>query len=202
MRITIAILFIASAAEAQTVPRTALQYKRALIGNARLVWGLEAPIAMLAGQLEQESGWRADARSPFAGGLAQFTPATAKDVSAKYPELSDNAPFEPSWALRAQSLYMRDLHKFESNAVNECERFAFTLSSYNGGRGHVINQKKAAKAAGYSDRRWFGSVENFRVRAQWAHDENRTYPRSILLKRQQKYADALWGRAVKCEGLK
>jgi soluble lytic murein transglycosylase-like protein len=201
-RLLIGFMLLAATADAQTIPRAALQYKRALIGNARIVWGLDAPVALIAGQLEQESGWRADAKSAFAGGLAQFTPGTAKDISAKYPELSDNAPFEPSWALRAVNLYDRDLWKLEPNAANECERFAFTLSAYNGGRGWVVRQKKAAKSAGYDDRKWFGHVENFRVRAEWAHKENRGYPRAILLKRQQKYADGLWGRGVECKGVK
>lgn len=199
MRLTIAFLFIASAAEAQTIPRAALQFKRALIGNARLVWGLNAPIAAISGQIEQESSWKADAKSAFAGGLAQFTPGTAADISKKYPELADNAPFEPSWALRAVNLYMRDLHKLEPSAASECHRFGFTMSAYNGGRGWVVKQKQVAKKAGYDDRKWFGSVENFRVRAEWAHKENKDYPRAILLKRQQKYET--WGRGVDCKGV-
>lgn len=199
MRLLIPLLLIASVAEAQTIPRVALQYKRALIGNARLVWGLNAPIAVISGQIEQESSWRADARSPFAGGLAQFTPGTAADISRKYPELSDNAPFEPSWALRAVNLYDRDLHKLEPNAATECHRWAMTLSAYNGGRGWVDRQKRAAKARGLDDRKWFGSVENVRVRAQWAHDENRNYPRAILLKRQKNYVT--WGLGVDCRGV-
>ncbi len=199
MRLSLVLLLVASSAEAQVIPRAALQYKRALIGNAHFVWGLNAPIAVISGQIEQESGWRADAKSAFAGGLAQFTPATAFDISKRYPELRDNAPFEPSWALRAVNLYDRDLFALEPRAASECHRFGFTLSAYNGGRGWVERQKKAAKAAGYDDRKWFGSVENFRVRAEWAHKENKNYPRMILLKRQKTYET--WGRSVDCRGI-
>lgn len=201
MRLLIAIVVVLSAvpASAQVIPARANQFKRALIGNARVVWGLNAPIAVLSAQVAQESGWRPDAKSPYAGGLAQFTPATAADISRKYPELADNAPFEPSWALRALARYDYDLYQLEPNALNDCHRWGMTLSSYNGGRGNVLRQKAAARAAGADPRLWFGGVENYRVRSVPNHVENRTYPRRILLQLQPAYL--LWGIGVQCEGV-
>ena len=193
------VLLYASGAAAQTIPRTALQYQHALIGNARMVWGLNAPIAVFAAQLHQESSWNTNARSIYANGLAQFTPGTAADISKKYPELAGNTPFNPSWALRALVRYDQDLYNLEPNAATSCERWAFTLSAYNGGRGWVIRQKTATRTAKGDASRWFGQVEKYRVRSVSAHEENTTYPRVILLKRQPPYL--AWGLGVDCGGI-
>lgn len=197
-RLLIVVLLLASSeATAQvTIPTRAAKFKRDLIGNARIVFGLNAPIAVLSSQVHQESAWRPDAKSPYAGGLAQFTPATAADISRKYPELADNAPFEPSWALRALARYDFDLYQLEPRAASECERWAFTLSAYNGGRGWVVRQKAAAAKGGADPRKWFGHVERFRVRAEWAHKENVGYPHRILRVIQPAYR--LWGPGVTC----
>jgi soluble lytic murein transglycosylase-like protein len=85
----------ACAAAAAEIPRAAAQYQRALTANVRLVWGLDAPVATFAGQVHQESGWKPDARSPYAGGLAQFTPATAEWIGGVFPDLAERQPFNP-----------------------------------------------------------------------------------------------------------
>ena len=62
--------FFSQACAAQP-PQAALQYRDDVIRNARLEWGLSAPVADFAAQLHQESGWRPDAISPAgAQGLA------------------------------------------------------------------------------------------------------------------------------------
>ncbi|MCQ8811532.1 transglycosylase SLT domain-containing protein, partial [Escherichia coli] len=77
-------------------PQDSLQYRDDVIRNARLEWGLSAPVADFAAQLHQESGWRADAISPAgAQGLAQFMPATADWLSLLIPMLSSREPFNP-----------------------------------------------------------------------------------------------------------
>lgn len=198
---TLAVLIgTATPLHAQTIPRAALRFQRDLIANARFVWGLNAPIAVFAAQVHQESGFRPDAQSPYASGLAQFTPGTADDISRKYlDQLGPARPFHPAWALRALALYDRDLYALEPKAATDCERWAFTLSAYNGGRGWVVRQKASAAKAGANQRRWFGHVERFRVRAAWAHLENSAYPRAILLKRQPPYL--AWGLGVDCKGV-
>ncbi|ECE5264246.1 lytic transglycosylase domain-containing protein, partial [Salmonella enterica] len=50
-----------SQARAAQPPQAALQYRDDVIRNARLEWGLSAPVADFAAQLHQESGWRPDA---------------------------------------------------------------------------------------------------------------------------------------------
>lgn len=198
---TLAVLVLFPTVLEAQIPRQALPYRRSVTQEARLVWGLNAPLATFFAQLHQESGFRADARSPYAGGLAQFTEATAKWIAEVYPDLGEAAPFEPEWAIRAFVRYDKHLFDRVLHATTECDRWAFTLSGYNGGAGNVYKQRKAAALAGKDPNRWFGSVEYFRVRAQWAHDENRNYPRAILLKRQHLYVEGRWGRGVDCRGI-
>jgi len=193
----VACLITVAIAHAQPgIPRAAHQYRRPLTAAARLVFGLTAPTAVLFAQVHQESGFRADARSPYANGLAQFTPATAADMGRWYPELAEVDAFNPSWALRALVRLDRRLWDLEPRAATLCDRMALTLSAFNGGRGWVIKQKAAAAAGGSDSTRWFSHVERYRVRALWAHEENMMYPRRILLQRQPIYLS--WGLGVDC----
>jgi soluble lytic murein transglycosylase-like protein len=179
-------------------PRASLEYKRDVIREARAVWGLDAPIALFAGQIEQESAWRPKVCSPFACGLAQFTPATADWISGAYPkELGDRDPFNPQWAIRALVTYNRRIFDTAVPSASECDRFGFTLSGYNGGPGWVTRDRRlCGSAAGCEPDRWFGHVEKHSRRAAWAMKENRDYPRRILYQRQFNYTK--WGRTISC----
>lgn len=169
------------------IPET---FEDTLLRESQRVFGLAAPIAALAAQLHQESGWRPDARSPYALGLAQFTPGTASDMARRYPnELSPAAPLDPRWAIRAQVHYMRDLRAQASKfAADGCEAYAFTLSGYNGGSGWWPRDRKLAKAAGADDTRWWANVERHTSRSAAARRENRDYPVRILRTLQPRYA--------------
>lgn len=180
------------------VPVSARKHQRVLTANAHAVWGLSAPIAVFAAQVHQESGWREDARSPFAGGLAQFTPDTAQWISRRYnDELSEGDPFNPSWALRALVRYDRHLWERAAYAATPCDRFAFVLSGYNGGEGWVGRDRKRAEQYGADSARWWSGVELYNAgRAAHFFAENRDYPRRILLKLQPLYST--WGAQVDC----
>lgn len=157
------------------------------------MWGLNAPIAAFAGQIEQESSWNKDAKSTFASGLAQFTPATAADISKRYPDLSSNQPLEPAWALRALARYDKELYLRYQDSVDDCNRWGFTLSAYNGGAGWVDRDKKLS----VTPNKWFDGVELRSKRSPAAFAENRSYPRKILLQKQHHYTS--WGLAVSCQ---
>lgn len=179
------------------VPRAAAKYRADLTRNARAVWGLDAPVAVFAGQIHQESGWRETVKSPVgAQGMAQFMPATAKWISGAYPELRANEPMNPSWALRALVTY--DRHLWERvQAASSCDRMAFALSAYNGGLGWVQRDRKVAADQGLEPGRWWANVEQVnagRSAANWR--ENRGYPERILRKLAQVYASAGWGQGV------
>lgn len=190
-------LFSAAAhCQGETIPREAYKYQRALIANTRSVWGLDAPTAVFAAQIHQESGWRADAKSKFASGLCQFTPATADWIDDVYPELRGDGPTNPAWCLRALARY--DHYLWDRVAGrNDCERWAFTLSAYNGGLGWVQRDSRLAVQRGADPKVWFGSVELYNAgRAPQFFAENRGYPRRILLIIQPRYL--AWGPGITC----
>lgn len=165
-------------------------YEDTLIREAQRQFGLSAPIAALAAQLHQESSWRPDARSPYAAGLAQFTPGTAGDMAKRYPsELAPAAPLDPRWAIRAQVFYMRDLDRQAKRfAADACESWAFALSGYNGGSGWWPRDRKLAAEAGRDDARWWDHVEHHTSRSAGARKENREYVPRILRTLQPRYA--------------
>ena len=79
-------------------------WQRDLVREARAVWGIDAPVPVMAGQIHQESLWRAHARSKYASGLAQFTPDTEAWIKAAYPQaLAVGNAFDPRWAARRWS---------------------------------------------------------------------------------------------------
>jgi len=185
-----------------SIPQVAEQYRRTLVRVAHSGWGLDAPIATMAGQIHQESRWQVDARSPVgAQGLAQFMPATADWMAELYPRsLGQAQPYNPGWAMRAMVAF--DLWLYERNqaAASECDRWAFVLSGYNGGQGWVNREKRLASAKGADQLAWFDSVERHNAGRSAANfRENRHYPRAILLRWEPLYAAAGWGPGVCAE---
>lgn len=181
-----------SQAHSALPPAAAQQYRNDVIRNARLVWGLNAPVADFAAQLHQESGWNPHAVSPVgAQGLAQFMPATALWISGLMPELKANQPFNPAWSIRALTKYDRWIWQ-RVNAANDCQRMAMTLSGYNGGLGWVQRDQRLATERGLDGQRWFDHVATVnagRTAANWR--ENRHYPQHILLELAPRYLT--WG---------
>lgn len=100
--------------------------------SASKVAELSSPL--LAAQLDTESQWNPNAKSPVgAGGLAQFMP----DTWAKY---SHGKPVtDPIASIRAQGEYLRDLHKdvaavAKSSKTSEAD---LVFAAYNAGPGAV-----------------------------------------------------------------
>lgn len=188
MRWLALILLAASLAQAE-VPRDAVRYQRDLTRNARMVWGLNAPVAAFAAQIHQESRWNAQARSRVgAAGLAQFMPATATWISGAY-RLGDAEPYNPAWAMRAMVTY--DRHLFVGVKVYEsgCDRFRYALSDYNGGAGRRAKRQALSPEPGNYEST---SLINPGIsRANQA--ENEQYPRRIV-SHQQIYT--AWGPGV------
>lgn len=184
-------------------PRAALEYRADLTREARAAWGMQAPVAVMAAQIHQESAWRPDAQSPYADGLAQFVPATAEWVAERWPALGGAAPFNAQWAIRAMARYDRWLFdRYGAPAATLCDQWAFTLAAYNGGQGWTMRDRAHCRAQpacpGCDPERWWGHVADHPDprRAEWAVDENRGYPRRILLVLQSRYAS--WGGGVSC----
>ena len=186
-----ALLALALPVQAQ-VPQAAQQYRALLVRTAHAVWGLDAPVAALAAQVHQESGWRPDAVSHVgARGMAQFMPATATWWCA-LNGLGAAAcqPHNPTWALRALVGY--DKYLFDRTPVRygERDRMWVALRSYNGGLGHW--QKEAAVSGTAQPSRSQVDAACGKARRAAVHcKENLGYPHHILVVLQPRYA--AWG---------
>lgn len=180
------------------VPRAALPWRRTVTAAAHQQFGIAGPVAMLAAQLQQESGWSAQARSGAGAlGLAQFMPATAADMAARHPrDCAPADPWDPRWAITCAAIYDADLHR-GMRAATRCDRWAMTLSAYNGGAGWIARDARKAAAQGLDPLRWWGHVETVNAgRAPVYWRENRGYPRRILRVIEPRYAS--WGPTA-CE---
>jgi soluble lytic murein transglycosylase-like protein len=162
------------------------KYRADLTREAQFVFGMTAPIAMLAGQIEQESGWQAGVTAWDNGrGLAQFMDPTASWVAERFAELGPADPYNPKWAIRA----MVRLNQFNIEriyGVSDCEKWGGALKAYNAGLGYVLKAQKRSRQIGV----WFGVTEFINAgQSQKNFEYSRQYPRWILLKRQPKYAN-------------
>jgi soluble lytic murein transglycosylase-like protein len=162
--------------------------------NAR--FGTTDDVARIAAQVHAESNWNSSAKSPYADGLAQFTPSTANWLGTICPEIGAADPWDPNWSMRAVVCYDAWLHKNVTGAA-ACDRWAFALSAYNGGLSWIPRDKSKAADAGADPERWFGQVENYTSRSAAARRENRAYVERILLELEPAYIAVGWpGKAV------
>jgi soluble lytic murein transglycosylase-like protein len=192
-----------AAAVAGPIPSEAQRYQRELVRQVHQVWGLDGPVALHAAQVHQESAWRAGVDSPVgAQGMAQFMPATAAWMAELYPELGEAAPYSPSWALAAMARYNRRIYNglrpMQAEALPRCDRLAMMLSGYNGGPGWVSRDRRLAAAHGADPDRWWGEVEHYTNRADWARRENRRYPQRIIFELEPRYLRAGWPGRPSC----
>ena len=172
------------------IPANANRYRQQLTQIAQSILGLDAPLALFAGQIHQESAWRPDVCSKYACGLTQFTADTADWISSEYRDLAANNRMSPKWAITALVRYDDYLFRRADFAASDFDRWAFALAGYNGGWGWIGRDRKICKGvAGCDSTRWFGHVENHTRRAAWAKKENRHYPDVILRRWQPLYAD-------------
>lgn len=186
-------LVFVGVAVAQTIPPQANEYRRDLIRLSRSVWGMDAPVSTLAAQIHQESSWRpAAVSSAGAKGLAQFMPATAAGLARDYADFAQ--PFDPRWSMLYQSRYMRRLYEQVAYARDDCERYAFALSSYNGGMKWVQRRQQMSVNPAYC---LYQTCEiNPGILAS-NQRENSEYSKNILLRLTPVYYQAQWG-AAKC----
>lgn len=206
----LALLLIATAgpahaarpAPAPVVPPEVTPLYRLQVERASARWfGLDAQPARMAAQIHQESGWNPRARSPYAMGLTQFTPATAQWLPSVCPEVGKPDLWDPTWSIAAQHCYMAWLHErarpVGRGAMTDCDRWAFALRAYNGGEGWLLRERALAARSGANPNAW-REVEGFRLRARWAHTENTGYPRRILLRIEPVYLAAGWPGGPAC----
>lgn len=164
-------------------------YRAQITREAQFRFGIPAPVPAIAGQIAQESGWNPAAKSRVgAQGLMQFMPATSQ-WAATAGAFGSVDPFNPAWSIRAGVWYDRWLYE-RIKANTDCDRWMFTLSSYNGGLGYVHKRQKLSPAPG--DWNPTGAINPGIAPANQI--ENQTYGPKILLKHQRAFA--AWGRLV------
>lgn len=174
------------------VPLPARPYQRTMIRESRAVWGITAPTALFGAQIQTESAWRPGAHSIYAAGLSQFIPSTADMMERKYPELGNDGPLNPQWAIRALVRYDHDIYRGRFvNAVppaSECDKWGFVLSGYNGGEGWISRDRaQCEQRAGCDPSRWYGHVERYTTRSASNAQQNREYMKRIELQYQPLY---------------
>lgn len=187
---------VAHAADVQ-IPAASVRYRVQLERVAGAQFGINAPVARIAAQLHQESGWRPAAKSAYAQGLAQFTPATAAWLPQVCPQVGPPDPWDALWSIRAAVCYDAWLLD-RAPGAHACDRWAMTLSAYNGGetaRDREIRMMYQARDAPVV---WFGQVERQRSRSAAAWSENRGYVRRILLLLEPAYLAAGWPGSRAC----
>jgi soluble lytic murein transglycosylase-like protein len=186
-----------AAADVIRIPAASSRLRSVVIRESQRIYGLDAPTARFAAQIHQESRWNEKAASKYAIGLTQFTPATAEWIPSVFPELRPAAPWDPEWSIRAMVLYMHHLDK-QVHGASLCDDWSFSLSGYNGGPGWVSRDRRLAHQARADPDRWFGNVELYTSRADWARRENREYVRRILLLIEPEYIAAGWPGQPAC----
>jgi hypothetical protein len=173
------------------VPSASYLYRFKLEREVASRFGTTDSVARIAGQGHAESLWRSDARSAYAQGLYQFTPATAKWIVSVCPEIGVADPWDPNWSVRAAVCYDHWLFA-RVDSASDCDRWAFVFSAYNGGLGWVQRDRAMAVQQGFDPQRWWGHVERVSSRADWAFDENRGYVERILHQFEPVYLAAGW----------
>lgn len=169
-------------------PSGAVKYRSMVTREAHFLLGLNAPIPMIAAQIEQESAWRPGITAWDNGrGLAQFMDPTTDFITKLYPELGKAAPYSPAWAIPALIRYDVWIYK-RVKGDTECHRWAAALKGYNAGLGYVQQAQKASDRPGL----WFNATEFVKTKQSANNFEySRMYPRWILFKRQLNYTT--WG---------
>lgn len=180
----------ATAAEVH-IPDASVRYRVQLERAAGAQFGMQAPVARIAAQIHQESAWRTTARSKYAQGLSQFTPTTAAWLPQVCPEVGPADPWDAGWSMRAVVCYDAWLHD-RARGATPCDRWAMTLSAYNGGESARDREIRMAYEARDDPRQWFGQVERQRSRSAAAWQENRDYVRRILLRLEPAYLAEGW----------
>lgn len=179
------------------IPEAFARYRRSIeVESVRIMGVSTARPAFIAAQLHQESRYQPAARSHVgATGMGQFMPATAADMARRYPgECAPADPLSPEWSIRCAILYDLELYRAVrargAADLGACTRWAFALSSYNGGAGWLNRDRNIAAGAGDDPDRWQGHVEKHSRRSAAAKRENRGYIERIMVEIAPAYIAA------------
>ena len=152
-RLLAAILLIGFAcstpAYAQGWPRAANKHRQTFAKAFRRCGEDHQLKHLLAGQVEQESSFRADAVSGAgARGLGQFLEGTEADMKRWFPELlTAGDAFDPQWAITATCLYMKRLRGHLTGGYMP-DSHGIAARSFNGGHAWILAERRFARRDG------------------------------------------------------
>lgn len=201
------------------IPSLAIVYLPVLATVIALLWPSMPDRALIAAQIEQETCasltskkcWnpRTELKTSreYGFGLGQLTvtekfnnfeAARSWDKSLAGWKWDDR--FNADMQLRALVAYDRNLYSQIRFGATDQDKLAFMFSSYNGGLGGLLKDRRMCAAVkGCDPDRWFGHIEQHSFRAKTSvagygksfFDINREYVRNILFVRSPKYRGAL-----------
>jgi membrane-bound lytic murein transglycosylase MltF len=165
---------------------------------------------LLAGQVEQESGWKVNATlktdREFGAGLAQFTKTAAFDAIEELKKNHPNVfgdwsfknPYTPRYQLRGLVVYMHDLSSEIRGASTPDDNYRMTLSAYNGGIGGLRKERlKCSIIPNCNPNVWYSNVELSSIKSHKAFKGYGQSPYDI----NRGYIKLVYERAKKYEGL-
>jgi soluble lytic murein transglycosylase-like protein len=186
---------------AESIPQASLVYRVQLQRAVSGRFGLDAPVARIAAQIQQESGWHPRAASAYAQGLAQFTPATARWVPSICPDLGKPDPWDSAWSVGAVACYdawlLNRVTPIGNAQLDACSRWQFALRAYNGGEGMLVRERHAAQRAG-ANANSGAVVAAYRIRSPSNFAQNLGYPYRILHTLEPLYLNAGWPGSQVC----
>jgi membrane-bound lytic murein transglycosylase MltF len=130
--------------------------------------------------------------------MAQFIPETASLVQTLCPEIGPADTWDPNWSVRAMVCYDHYLNEHVAESATTCDRWAFSLSAYNGGLGWVSRDRVLASSHGADRMVWFGNVERYSERSASNTTQNRNYVSEILRVYEPAYIAAGWPGKKAC----
>lgn len=197
------------------IPALATVYAPMLLTAIHAIWPAMPAPAMLAAQIEQETCYslthpkcwnpRAELKTTreYGFGLGQLTvtPAFNNFVEAKKWDKSLanwqwEDRFNPDLQLKALVAYDHNLFLQIRFGATVQDKLAFMFSSYNGGLGGLLKDRRMCAAiAGCDPEVWFGHVEQNSFRAKTAVSGygksffaiNREYVVNVMRVRREKY---------------
>lgn len=222
--ILVGLLFLALSvrANASELPPKAIEYLPVLKQEAT-IWPNHLGVDYLAAQIEQETCpslrskkcWNPNTElktdREYGFGLGQITITrkfnnfeSSKQLDSTLRDWSFDDRFNAAKQMRVLILMDRNLNRRLTALIPDPhERYAMTLSAYNGGMGGVLSDRRlCAQHSACDPKKWFGHVEmqSNKAKSKVAgygksfYDINREYVRNVMLVRRDKYTQWL-GRA-------
>lgn len=197
------------------LPQNSYKYIPTLNTEANTYWSGFTGKSYLAAQVEQEtcysltspSCWtptkelKTDREYGFGLGQITVTPKFNNFEEAKklHPTLSDwrwEERYDPVKQLRTMVLMDKNLFSRVNWTTNDYNRLAFTLASYNGGFGGIVNDRELCRTVqGCDYTKWFNNVEKTSWKSKVKvtgygrsfYEINREYVTNIMTIRNKKY---------------